>query len=235
MFQIPKLKDVLDDPFDSIFSTLDLLEVPWADLGISTDLDLFYVGNRSGGKYVSPMINLLLEDGKLTNENLLLACSTAVNIFGTAWERQYATLSLEYDPISNYDMEERETPAETTDTETPAEVTRTRTPQQEKVTNARVDSIYGYNTTVATASPSGSSEGTSQNEVIADEVIKDTTDTAGTRVHTVDNERVLTRKGNIGVTTSQQMVESEHALWRWNFFLDVVFPDLDKIFCAMIY
>ena len=34
-------------------------------------------------------------------------------------------------------------------------------------------------------------------------------------------ERTLTRKGNIGVTTSQQMAQSEIALWQWNFYYDV--------------
>ena len=45
----------------------------------------------------------------------------------------------------------------------------------------------------------------------------------------------LTRSGNIGVTTSQQMIESERALWIWNFFRDVVFPDIDRVLTLQIY
>ena len=45
----------------------------------------------------------------------------------------------------------------------------------------------------------------------------------------------LTRSGNIGVTTSQQMLESERQLWVWNFFRDVVFPDVDKVLTINIY
>lgn len=45
----------------------------------------------------------------------------------------------------------------------------------------------------------------------------------------------LTRSGNIGVTTSQQMIESERALWKWNFFRDVVFPDIDRVLTIQIY
>lgn len=48
------------------------------------------------------------------------------------------------------------------------------------------------------------------------------------------NNRELTRSGNIGVTTSQQMIDSERALWRWNFF-SVVFSDIDSILCLDIY
>ena len=46
---------------------------------------------------------------------------------------------------------------------------------------------------------------------------------------------LLTRKGNIGVTTSQQMIESERRLWAWNFFRDIIFSDVDKILTIQIY
>ena len=45
----------------------------------------------------------------------------------------------------------------------------------------------------------------------------------------------MTRSGNIGVTTSQQMIESERAVWMWNFFHDVVFPDIDRVLTIQIY
>lgn len=45
----------------------------------------------------------------------------------------------------------------------------------------------------------------------------------------------LTRSGNIGVTTSQQMLQSERDLWMWSFFYDVVFPDVDTVLTIPIY
>lgn len=45
----------------------------------------------------------------------------------------------------------------------------------------------------------------------------------------------LTRSGNIGVTTSQQMIQSERDLDLWNFFYSVVFPSVDKVLTLMIY
>lgn len=45
----------------------------------------------------------------------------------------------------------------------------------------------------------------------------------------------LERSGNIGVTTSQQMITSERKLWIWNFFRDVVFPDIDRALTIQIY
>lgn len=45
----------------------------------------------------------------------------------------------------------------------------------------------------------------------------------------------LTRSGNIGVTTSQQMIESERNLWFWNFFIDTVFPNVDDVLTLRVY
>ena len=46
----------------------------------------------------------------------------------------------------------------------------------------------------------------------------------------------LTRSGNIGVTTSQQMIESERELWRvWNFFRGIVYPDIDRVLTIETY
>lgn len=45
----------------------------------------------------------------------------------------------------------------------------------------------------------------------------------------------LTRSGNIGVTTSQQMAQSEIELWKWNYFRDVVFRDIDRTLALRIY
>ena len=49
-----------------------------------------------------------------------------------------------------------------------------------------------------------------------------------------ENERELTRSGNIGVTTSQQMIESERNLWMWKFY-DIVFKDVDEMLTLQIY
>ena len=49
-----------------------------------------------------------------------------------------------------------------------------------------------------------------------------------------DNFRDLTRRGNIGVTTSQQMLESELELRKYN-LLDAIFNDIDKVICLKNY
>ena len=51
----------------------------------------------------------------------------------------------------------------------------------------------------------------------------------------IDEDRYLTRHGNIGVTTTQQMLESEREVWTWNFFYDIVFRDIDKLLTLQVY
>lgn len=55
--------------------------------------------------------------------------------------------------------------------------------------------------------------------------------------YTEDTEsgtRTLTRSGNIGVTTSQQMIQSEIELWQWN-FIESVFADVDSVLTIQVY
>lgn len=47
--------------------------------------------------------------------------------------------------------------------------------------------------------------------------------------------RTLTRSGNIGVTTSQQMIQSERDLQMFNVFYDGVFSDIDKVLSIATY
>lgn len=56
----------------------------------------------------------------------------------------------------------------------------------------------------------------------------------GTRTYTDTGTRTLTRSGNIGVTTSQQMLESEIELWKWSFF-ETIFRDVDSVLTSPVY
>ena len=48
------------------------------------------------------------------------------------------------------------------------------------------------------------------------------------------NKRKLTRNGNIGVTTSQQMLTSELELREYNFFNNIL-NDIDSVICLSVY
>lgn len=52
--------------------------------------------------------------------------------------------------------------------------------------------------------------------------------------HTGNDTHEVHRHGNIGVTTSQQMITAERELWQW-FFYNVVFKDVDRFLTAKVY
>lgn len=57
---------------------------------------------------------------------------------------------------------------------------------------------------------------------------------SGTETTSGNGSRTLTRSGNIGVTTSQQMIQSERDLWMWNFY-EKIFEDVDNYLVCPIY
>ena len=88
-------------------------------------------------------------------------------------------------------------------------------------TTAGSTASTGTDTRTVSDTSSGSSSGTSS-------------ETHGGHDDT-EGEYTLTRSGNIGVTTSQQMIESEISLWQWSFYRNVVFPDLNTILASSVY
>jgi len=75
------------------------------------------------------------------------------------------------------------------------------------------NNIYGFNTTSEDGVPQDNSSVESSTSGDFD-----------------DNHRKLTRSGNIGVTTSQQMLQSEIELRQWNFY-NMIMNDIDEIMC----
>ena len=78
------------------------------------------------------------------------------------------------------------------------------------------------------------SAGTNKFEVDSAGTNKFEVDSAGSDVLTVQNARELTRSGNIGVTTSQMMLQSEIELRKWLYYQNV-FNDIDTILTLSIY
>ena len=228
-----------------IFTALQSLDVPWKTDDIATALDTEYYGNYSGEKIVSPLIRKKLSDGELSAANQAVIAGMIFTIFGENWTREYATLSEQYDPIANYDMTEIMTDDETVieygkteDTTTGNTHTKTgsetETPAVSMTTN---DSVYGFNSNAAVPANTKSETPSGTDQMVYDLSEGDEgsigVEQGGTDTHT--RNYTLTRKGNIGVTTSQQLLQSERDLWKWNYFLDVVFPDVDRVMTIETY
>lgn len=213
------LTDVFPDWLtgSGIFEELQDFSVPWAGESINAYLDIAYFGMHSGSKPVSVLVENIMTGDELSAAEITLIATTCVALYNVNWTKQWATLSAQYDPIQNYSMTET-----MTDDETVIDYGKTNT-RTDDLTNTTANDIFGFNST--TAVDTGGSEVTQGGTV--------TDVQTGSDTHT--RNYTLEREGNIGVTTSQQMLQSERDLWMWNYFNDVVFPDLDKVLALSVY
>lgn len=218
----PRLEDIYKDGVsgDGIFTDLQTLDVPWQSETISTTLDIAYHSNH-GERIISPLVKKLLNtSGELTSANRAKIASIIFTLFNENWTKLYNTLSLEYNPINNYDMSESETYQGANG------YTKTNTGTMTDATgNTVTGGVFGFNS--------------STESVPADENVSDGLNTHTNNLTETDSGnnsfvRTLERSGNIGVTTSQQMIESERDLWKWNFY-ESVFNDIDSVLTLKIY
>ena len=168
------------------------------------------------------------------------------------WERFYAAATAEYNPIENYNRMEAGT--ETVD------ATRTHS-GTDRTTNSGTDSTAntGTDSTANTGTDSTANTGTdtTTNNIAAyDSSTLQTHDTSSllhghsqtlthglqnTFLHgeQVDNDATMTRRstihGNIGVTTSQQMLEQELEVTPKLNIFSIIIESFKNRFCLMVY
>lgn len=248
----PILRDVFDgwELGTGLFSFLAAQgTMPWANAENVDNavLDIAYFGNHSGGKFCAPIVKLLIDDdGVVPNAARVTLAKILISKYLVNWNRLWETNVAVYSPIHNYDMYEERDLATTDDNveTTDGELSRTGT---EGLTHGMVESTqhgrtednvnykYGLNTTVYQQNRSDenvSTEGgtTTTTDSGTDTTTRNLVDSTDQTV-TEDNEGTeheeTHRYGNIGVTTTQKLIQEERNLWLWNFF-DEVFNDLDK-------
>lgn len=127
------------------------------------------------------------------------------------WNKLFENYTITYKPIDNYSMTEKSKKTNTGSQ---------NNTQSGTATSESTSSIYAYN--VDTSNPASSSTATS------------TPNLENTRTDNLVEENELTRSGNIGVTTSAQMIEENIRLWIWKFF-DSVFKDIDRVLTIGVY
>lgn len=217
--KITRLEDVISNPMQSVFYALQSFDVPWKSMNVNINLDSDYNICHSGKKITSPLVDFFIdsETGKIDSTSMVLLANIIYTKYGVKWNKQWETMYFDYDPISNYDMIE-----EMTDDETVHEFGHAMAGNYSENGNNE-NKKAGFNST----DYQKDTQNISQN--------------SGTQSNTESGENVdtrnytLTRKGNIGVTTSQQMIESERNLWMWNFFEQIVYPDIDRVLTINMY
>lgn len=248
----PILRDVFSgwESGTGLFSFLAAqTTMPWANAENvdNSVLDIAYFGNHSGGKFCAPLVKLLInDDGVIPSAARVAIAKILISKYLTNWNRLWETNVASYSPIHNYDLYEERDLATTDDNieTTDGELSRTGT---EGLTHGMVESTqhgrtvdnvgyqYGLNTTEYQQNRSDedvSTEGgtTTTTDSGTDTTTRNLVDSTDQKV-TEDNEGTeheeTHRYGNIGVTTTQKLIQEERNLWLWNFF-DEVFNDLDK-------
>lgn len=133
-----------------------------------------------------------------------------------SWARLAATLTAEYNPIENYDRVEE---WEDRNTNT----SRYTNSANNTSSGSTKEQVYGYNNLNTPADNSASNSASTS---------ADTSDSTGTG--TSAGTRKGRAHGNIGVTTTQEMLESERRVAMFNFY-DAVIRDFQKRFLIWVY
>lgn len=169
---------------------------------------------HSSLKKLSPIMRKWVNDAVDINALIDKIANALVSRYGRNWERITKAYFLEnYKPLDNYNMIETKTPrVETTNT------INTGT----DIVNEQKSKVYGFNST----NPVGDSE----NEVTT---TGDKTKNETTSVTSYDGIDTLERSGNIGVTTSMQMLIQEVEGRQYDFWKNV-FADIDRLLCFVL-
>lgn len=193
------------------------MTIPWTESNSLLDIDYLY--RWSGYKSISPLVAHLLDtDGTMSAAGYNTLAGIVWAHFGQPWTRAYNALVAEYNPLNNYDMTEHEDNEIIDDALTNV----SGSSNSNKTTTNSTHNVYGYNSSSATPSESDSVSSGSDTDL----------DTNYDNTRTIN--RTLTRSGNIGVTTSQMMLESELQLRVYRFF-ERVYKDIDSVLVLPIY
>lgn len=201
-------KNLIDDLFFKIEENMMGFPEIASHIDIFTSLHIKWQLTRQN-RYIGTLLDLLAEDTIDMLAGIVNCDLKAVNEIVKA-------LYIEYDPISNYDRTQTQT-------------TKQTNPDVVEIESTSKD---GNTTVKNNVSAFNSSDMTPSNE---QETTRDQ-DTTNSRTTTTRGEMVFEDRttGNIGVTTSQQMLESEFAM-RANHSIEKYYFDmLDKNFLLPI-
>lgn len=135
------------------------------------------------------------------------------------WTKLYQLTQLEYNPIYNYDRTEEETIKDTssgTSSGTSSASKTTSGNQQNNVTGYNTDAFSPMNQQVVSGTESDITSGSSQSSGAA------------------DRDRSVRAYGNIGVTSTQQMMQQEMEVARMNIY-EIMIKEFINRFCVQVY
>lgn len=222
------LKNALGNNCPSYFDDVVLL-----DIGV----------NKIGyGRQIGVLWDIVENDPGGTSLNTVIV-TTTYKVYEQSWQRLYTALTADYNPIDNYSMTESgqdtRTNTGTQSTSGTQSGTEKETPNLTTTSTGENNSsggLYGFNS--AESVPSDTTHGTNTNMNTQSGTVNTETGGTSSTIRTDDltenNVHTFTRSGNIGVTTSQQMIESELELRKKQFY-EIVFHDIINYVCLHVY
>lgn len=164
------------------------------------------------------------------------------NKYQINWKKLYDTTVLEYNPIENYDRMEDWTDTDDETSTSARDNTRNTTNTVKSTSTNKVmnsvnvtDQNTAFNAGLADHSKQITDGDTTENGTITNtETGKDTENESVNGGKTGKHTRTGRAHGNIGVTTSQQMIQSERDLVVFNLY-DVIAESFIENFCLMVY
>lgn len=188
----------------------------------------------------------ILFDDDLKNTELLATANIYDNLY--KWQKIIETTQLSYNPISNYDSEETETTnfdrteknisnekvingnqhEKNKMTHTPNLTTKTQGGDTNQTSPYNNDNFYNANKTTTDLSVTNTGNSVDENEITSDEYVntRDNTDDNNVNDLTV---RHMVRSGNIGVTSSQQMIMQERSIADLHIIRDIAHEIVNAI------
>ena len=212
----------IDDLYNngiSIFSELQKKDVPWKLLEISGELDTIFHHIKAKNL----ICNSLCED--ITAEGLA-GIIYSFNIEN--WKKLWENYTVKYNPIDNFSRHEETVLTDTGNDTTVKNGSMTNT-MSGSTTATDTSTIYAYNSDNATNVSGG------QSSVTPDTTTTDTfNNVEDKRTLNTEHKTVSDISGNVGVTTSAQMIDENIKLWKWNYF-DDVFDSIIRLITTGVY
>ena len=165
----------------------------------------------------------------------------------SVWQKLYETTQLKYDPIENFNRKEEYTDSSTVNrTENVAETAQSSSTNKSNGTSSSsVNSSQDNEERVSaydsdTYQPKGKNTLSGNEKRSSTDTVTDTGNASGEneRQGEFSEQHSFTHSahmyGNIGVTTSQQMIEAEREVVKFNIY-DYITDDFKSRFCLLVY
>ena len=203
----------------SIFATLQQKDVPWKMLNIAGELDTIFKNIKAKNL----ICNSLCED---ISGDALAGIVYSYNIEN--WQKLWENYTAKYNPIDNYSRHEETVLTDSGNDTTVKNGSMTNTMAGSTIA-MDMSTIYAYNSNTAT-NVSGGQSNVSPNTTATDTY----NNVEDKRTLNTEHKTVSDISGNVGVTTSAQMIDENIKLWKWNYF-DEVFDSIIRLITTGVY